>query len=325
MTSILDLGKKGSEFLGVKYPVIAGAMSWISESSLVSAVSNAGGFGVLAASAMSPEQLKEQIVSTKKLTDKPFGVNLILMHPQIMELIDVCVEEKVSHVVLAAGLPKATQIAKLKENNIKIIAFAINLPISQRMIKNGVDALIIEGSEAGGHISHVSTSVLVQEILPNMKDVPLFVAGGIGTSSAVKQYLEMGAYGVQVGTLFAACKESIAHEDFKKAFIKAQAKDAQPSVQLDDDFPIIAVRAINNKASKDFKKCQLDAVQKYKSGELTRHEATLQIEHFWAGALRRAVIDGDVENGSLMAGQSVGFVKEVESVSDVIKKLIQED
>ncbi len=322
MTSVLELGKRGSEFLGVKYPVIAGAMSWISESTLVSAVSNAGGFGVLAASAMNPEQVREEIKKTKSLTNNPFGVNLILMHPQIEELLDVCIEENVSHVVLAAGLPKATQIKKLKENGVKSIGFAVNLPISLRLIKNGIDALIVEGSEAGGHIGHVSTSVLAQEILPNIKDVPLFVAGGIGTHACVNQYLQMGASGVQVGTLFAACKESIAHENFKNSFIRAQAKDAQPSVQLDDDFPVVAVRAINNKASTDFKKCQLDAIQKYKSGELSRLDATLQIEHFWAGALRRAVVEGDVETGSLMAGQSVGFVKEVVSVSDVISKLM---
>jgi enoyl-[acyl-carrier protein] reductase II len=187
-----------------------------------------------------------------------------------------------------------------------------------------VDALIIEGMEAGGHIGPVSTSVLVQEILPNVTDVPVFVAGGIGRGDAIVSYLEMGASGCQLGTRFVCSKESIAHQNFKKAFIHASARDAVPSVQLDPRFPVIPVRAINNKATQDFLEFQAQVIDQFKRSELTQKEAQLQIEHFWGGALRRAVIDGDVENGSLMAGQSVGMVLAEQSIQDIVCELLSQ-
>ncbi len=193
---------RGTEFLGTKYAIMAGAMSWVSEHNLVSAISNAGGFGVLACGSMDTTLLRKEIKLTKQKTNKPFGVNLITMHPEIQGLAKVCVEEKVSHVVLAGGLPKASYMEFLKSSGIKILCFAPALSLAKRLIKLGADALIIEGMEAGGHIGPVSTAVLAQEILPHIKEVPVFVAGGIGRGEMIANYLRMGASGCQLGTKF---------------------------------------------------------------------------------------------------------------------------
>ncbi len=315
------LQKRGTDFLGTRHAILGGAMSWVSERHLVSAISNAGGFGVIACGAMPPALLEKEIEATKALTDKPFGVNLITMHPQLDELVAVCVRQKVGHVVFAGGIPSAASIKAAKEGGAKVIAFAPALVLAKRLIKSGADALVIEGSEAGGHIGPVSLTVLAQEILPNITEVPVFVAGGIGRGEAILAYLEMGAAGVQLGTLFAAAAESIAHENFKKSFVRAAARDAVPSVQLDERFPVIPVRGLVNEGTKRFMRHQAEVLQKFQAGELDKTAAQLEIEHFWAGALRRAVIDGDVENGSVMAGQSVGMVTAVQPVAEIIAAL----
>ncbi|MBT3791146.1 MAG: 2-nitropropane dioxygenase [Alphaproteobacteria bacterium] len=316
------LWARGQEVLGTRYAIMCGAMSWVSERNLVAAISNAGGFGVIACGSMMPDMLDGEIAATQKLTSKPFGVNLITMHPELEALIDVCLARKVSHVVLAGGLPKGADIKRLKEGGAKVIAFAPALALAKRMVKNGVDALVIEGAEAGGHIGPVATSVLAQEILPIIKDVPVFVAGGIGRGEAMAMYLEMGAAGVQLGTRFVCATESIAHENFKKAFIRANARDAIPTVQIDPQFPVIPVRALVNDGTKEFMETQRRVVAKYHAGEVDQTEAQLEIEQFWAGALRRAVIDGDVTGGSLMAGQIVGMVKSEQPTSEIIAELV---
>ena len=315
------LQKRGADFLGTRHAILGGAMSWVSERHLVSAISNAGGFGVIACGAMPPALLEKEIEATKSLTDKPFGVNLITMHPALDELVQVCVRQQVGHVVFAGGIPSAAHIKAAKDGGARVIAFAPALVLAKRLIKSGADALVIEGSEAGGHIGPVSLTVLAQEILPNITEVPVFVAGGIGRGEAILAYLEMGAAGVQLGTLFAAALESIAHENFKKAFIRAAARDAVPSVQLDERFPVIPVRGLVNEGTKRFMRHQAEVVQKFQSGALDKTAAQLEIEHFWAGALRRAVIEGDVENGSVMAGQSIGMVTVVQPVAEIIAAL----
>lgn len=318
------LWKNGCDFLGVEVALLGGAMTWVSNRNLVSAISNAGGFGVIACGSMSPDLLKTEIQATKELTSKPFGVNLITMHPNLEELIDVCGEMKMGHVVLAGGLPSAVSINRLKEHGCKVIGFAPALIIAKKLQKMGIDALIIEGSEAGGHIGPVSTSVLAQEILPEIKDIPVFVAGGIGRGEAIVSYLEMGAAGCQLGTRFVCTTESPAHPNFKKSFIRAQARDAVVSLQLDPRFTVIPVRALANTATERFMKVQAEVIAKYDAGEIPLKEAQLMIEHFWAGALRKAVIEGDVENGSLMAGQSVGMVTSEQTTQEVIDELIQQ-
>lgn len=320
--TLQQLWQRGCDFLGSRYALLGGAMTWVSERNLVSAISNAGGFGVIASGAMSPDLLNAEISATKALTNQPFGVNLISMHPQLLDLVTVCIAHKVSHIVLAGGLPPADAIHKVKSANIKLLCFTPTLSLGRRLIKMGADALIIEGNEAGGHVGPVSTSILAQEILPHIKEVPLFVAGGIGRGEGIVSYLRMGASGCQLGTRFVCARESQAHPNFKKAFIRANSRDAVPSVQLDERFPVIPVRALANKATASFFSMQKEMIQKVNAGELDLKEAQLKIEHFWSGALRLAVVDGDIENGSLMAGQSVGMVTQEQTAEEIIAELI---
>lgn len=315
---------RGAAFLGCDIAVLGGAMTWVSDRHLVSAISNAGGFGVIACGAMDPARLEEELVATRALTTKPFGVNLITMHDRLDELISVAIACGIGHVVLAGGLPPGRAIDRLKAAGIKVLCFAPTLALAKKLIRSGVEALIIEGSEAGGHIGPVSTAVLAQEILPHITDAPVFVAGGIGRGEAIAAYLEMGASGVQLGTRFVCATESRAHPDFKRAFIRASARDAVASVQLDPRFPVIPVRALKNKATKRFEEAQRDIIARVDSHALDPKEAQLAIEHFWAGALRRAVIDGDIEEGSVMAGQSVGLVTREQSVVDIFGELFEE-
>ncbi len=326
MTSKLSsLMQRGTDLLGCEHAILCGAMSWVSERNLVSAISNAGGFGVIACGAMTPELLDTEIAETAKRTSKPFGVNLITMHPDLFRLIGVCGEHKVSHIVLAGGLPPKGSIEAIKATGAKVICFAPALALAKKLIRSGIDALVIEGMEAGGHIGPVATSVLAQEILPPLaEDLPIFVAGGIGSGEMIAAYLKMGASGVQLGTRFACATESIAHPDFKKAFIRGNARDAVTSVQVDPRLPVIPVRALKNKGTEAFARKQIEVAKKLDAGEIEMGAAQLEIEHFWAGALRRAVIDGDIENGSIMAGQSVGMVKAEEPVADIMAQLVAE-
>ena len=322
MSKLDTLMKRGTDFLGCETAIMCGAMSWVSERNLVSAISNAGGFGVIACGAMTPELLDTEIIQTKSLTAKPFGVNLITMHPQIMELIEICGKHTVTHIVLAGGLPPKGSLEAIKNTGAKVICFAPAVSLAKKLVRSGVDAIVIEGMEAGGHIGPVTTSVLAQEILPVVADeVPTFVAGGIATGDMIAAYLEMGAAGVQLGTRFVCAHESIAHADFKKAFIRASARDAVASVQIDPRLPVIPVRALKNKGTEEFAAKQREVASLLDAGAIDMNEAQLQIESFWAGALRRAVIDGDVENGSVMAGQSVGMVTKEEPVAEIIATL----
>ena len=319
-----QLWQRGTEFLGVPYAILGGAMSWLSERHLVSAISNAGGFGVIACGAMEPHALAQEIAATRLLTYRPFGVNLITMHPQLRDLINVCLEAEIGYIVLAGGVPSSAVIQQIKEAGAKVIAFVPTLALAKRLVQIGADALVIEGSEAGGHVGAVSLTVLAQEILPFMREVTVFVAGGLARGDALVSYLEQGASGGQFGTLFAASTESNAHENFKRAFIRASARDAEVSVQLDERFLVAPVRALKNAGSRRFLTHQAEVIQRFQAGELTRKEAQLEIEHFWAGALRRAAIEGDVENGSVMAGQSVGMVEAIQPVRHIITNLVEQ-
>ncbi len=316
------LSARGTAFLGTRHAIMGGAMSWVSERRLVSAISNAGGFGVIACGSMGPDALAAEIAGTQALTRRPFGVNLITMHPELDDLIRVCLEAGVGHIVLAGGVPPGHAVRAVKDGGARLVCFAPALVLARRLVRSGADALVIEGSEAGGHIGPVSLAVLAQEILPHIEEVPVFVAGGIGRGEALLAFLEMGAAGAQLGTRFAAAVESIAHPRFKHAFIAARARDALPSVQLDARFPVIPVRGLANEGAARFLQHQAEVIAHVQSGELTREAGQLSIEHFWAGALRRAVIDGDVEHGSVMAGQSVGMVLAEQPVGEIIGELV---
>jgi len=315
------LWARGREFLGCRIAVMGGAMTWVSERNLVSAISGAGGFGVIACGAMEPDRLALEIAGVHALTDKPFGVNLITMHPRLDALIDVCGEMGVSHVVLAGGLPRRAAMRRVKDRGAKLLCFAPALSLARKLVRDGADALIVEGAEAGGHTGPVATAVLAQEILPQVREVPVFVAGGIGRGEAILAFLEMGASGCQIGTRFAAAEESVAHPRFKQAFLRGEARDAVLSRQVDPRFPVVPVRALANEASRRFGEFQHEVIARYRAGELELKAAQLEIEHFWAGALRRAVLEGDVENGSVMAGQSVGMVKRIEPVAAILDEL----
>ncbi|CAH0495115.1 nitronate monooxygenase family protein [Novosphingobium sp. CECT 9465] len=315
--------RRGAEFLGTEHAILCGAMSWVSERNLVSAISNAGGFGVIACGAMTPELLDAEITATRVLTARPFGVNLITMHPALFDLIAVCAKHKVGHVVLAGGIPPKGSVEAIKDFGAKVLVFAPTLALAKKLLRSGADALVIEGSEAGGHIGPVSTSVLAQEFLPELAaDHVVFVAGGIGRGEMIASYLEMGASGVQLGTRFACATESIAHPAFKKAFFRGNARDAIVSVQVDPRLPVIPVRALKNKGTEEFTAKQVEVAKRLDEGIVDMGQAQLEIEHFWAGALRRAVIDGDVERGSVMAGQSVGMVTKEEPVAEIIAQLM---
>ncbi len=316
------LWARGTAFLGTETAIMGGAMSWLSERHLVSAISNAGGFGVIACGAMTPALLEEEIAATQAMTSKPFGVNLITMHPDLDALIAVCLAARVGHIVLAGGIPPGAAVRAVKDGGAKLICFAPALVLAKRLVRSGADALVIEGSEAGGHIGPVSLTVLAQEILPHIRDVPVFVAGGLGRGEAILAYLELGAAGAQLGTRFVCARESVAHPRFKQAFIRANARDALPSIQLDERFPVIPVRGLVNAGTRRFLAHQAETRDRFESGELSKEAAQLVIERFWAGALRRAAIEGDIEEGSMMAGQSVGMVAAEQPTAEIIAELI---
>ncbi len=322
LTYLPKAWKRGTDFLGTRYAILCGAMTWVSESSLVSAISNAGGFGVLAGGNMPPDLLAKEIAATRNKTPYPFGVNMITVAPNFRAHIDVVVRERAPFAIFAGSIPSGKDIEQVKSAGAKVICFAPVLSLARRMIKQGADALVIEGNEAGGHIGPVATSVLAQEFLLGISEVPIFVAGGIGTGEMIAQYLTLGAAGAQLGTRFVVAEECIAHPRFKEAFIRAQARDAMPTAQFDASLPTIPVRALVNQGTQDFNRLQFELLGKVKSGAMPREEAQVKLEEFWVGALRRAVIDGDVEHGSLMAGQSVAFARRIQPVAEIIDELV---
>ncbi len=318
------LWTRGREFLGVEIPILGGAMTWISESGLVSAICNAGAFGVLAGGNMPPEALEREISLTREKTSKPFGVNLITIAPNFRRHLDQVLDMGLPFVILAGGLPPRDAMARVKASGSRLVCFAPTVGVARSLVREGVDALIIEGHEAGGHVGPVSTAVLAEQILPTIDSVPVFVAGGIGSGVMMVHYLLMGAAGVQLGTKFAVTAESPAHPNFKKAMIKASARAAQPTAQFDPRIPVIPVRALQNESTRDFNTLQLGLVAQLERRQISAREAGRQLEEFWIGGLRKAVVDGDVERGSLMAGQSVGLVREVLPVARLLEQLQEE-
>lgn len=318
------LMQRGCGFLGSDYAIIGGAMTWISNASLVSAMSNAGIFGVLASGAMDGDLLSSEITATQQKTKRNFGVNIIYMNPKLHDLIEVCHEKSVSHIIIAGGVPDKDIVAKIHSYGMQVIGFAPALSIAKRLFKNGIDALILEGCEAGGHVGPISTLVLIQDVLLNMRGYPIFVAGGILRGEIFASMLQLGAWGCQMGSVFACCKESTAHENFKQTFLRANGRDAQTPVQLDKKFPIAPVRAIANTGTEEFIAKQRDILRKFENEEISWEDGRLQLEHFWAGALRRAVVDGDVERGSIMAGQIVELIKEEKKTSEIIAAIMIE-
>ncbi|MCF8307362.1 MAG: nitronate monooxygenase [Ignavibacteriales bacterium] len=316
--------RKGREFLGVEYPIICGGMTWISDFKLIKAVSDAGGFPVFASGNMPIDLFEEQVDLMIKELDKPYGINLITIAPNYRDHYNILLRKEVPFVIFAGSFPRKRDVVTMKEAGKKTMSFASTKSIASKQIGWGVDALILEGSEAGGHIGDVSLIVLLQQVLFEFRDFPIFVAGGIATGRMMAHLLLMGAYGVQMGTIFAMSEECSAHENFKKAFIKARARQAVATPQYDSKLPVVAVRAIFNKGMDQFGKLQLKLLQKLNEGSISREKAQHEIESYWAGSLRLAVQEGDIENGSLMAGQSVGLIKEIKSVKEIMRTLIND-
>lgn len=324
MSRIDTLWTQGKKFLGVRFPVLAGAMTWISDSRFVAAVANEGAFGCLAAGNMEPSLLDAEIKQVRELTNKPFAVNLITIAPNYKKHLAVAAENKVPFIVFAGSFPRHTEIGIAKESGAKIMSFASTESIARRLIDTGVDALILEGSEAGGHVGHVSLGILLQQVLFKVDEVPVFVAGGIASGTYIAHLLLMGAAGVQLGTFFVMTEECRAHPDFKRAFIRAKARDAVATPQIGSELRVVAVRALRNKGLDAFAELQIELLKKRRAGEISHAEAQYRVEDFWVGALGRAVQEGDVDFGSLMAGQSVGLVDEILPLKKALAKLIRE-
>ncbi len=295
-----------TKLLGIKYPVFQGAMAQIARYQLASAVSNAGGLGIIASGGMSPEQLREEIVNCKKYTDKPFAVNLMLMMRNIDEIIDVVIEEGVGIVTTGAGTPRK-YMPKLKEAGIKVIPVIPSVKAAKKMEELGCDAVVVEGMEAGGHVGESTTMALLPQVTSAV-NIPVIAAGGIADGRGVAAAYCLGASGVQMGTVFLATEECPVSENYKNAIIEA----VDTSTTLTGTKFGAPVRGIKNELTKRYH-------------ELEEKSSTLmELEELTLGSLRKAAYEGDVENGSIMSGQIAGLVNEIRPVKDVIEGIFEE-
>lgn len=291
------------EQLGLKYPIIQGAMANISTHKLAAAVSNAGGLGVIAAGGWDADKLREEIRLCKELTDKPFAVNIMLMSPHVADIVTMVVEEEVPVLTTGAGNP-GQYVKMWKEAGIKVIPVVPSVALAKRIAKAGVDALIVEGTEAGGHIGETSTMSLVPQVVDAV-DVEVIAAGGIADARGVVAALSLGAVGVQAGTVFLASEECPIHENYKNAVVKA--KDT--STIVTGRITGAPVRVIKNKMAREYIKIANEGIELEKLEELT------------LGSLRKAVLEGDTDFGSLMAGQIAGMITEVRPVSEILESM----
>ena len=318
------LWRRGAEFLGVRRPILCGGMTWVSDPELVSAVSAEGAFGVLAGGNADPAAFERQIDECLAAARGPFAVNLITIAPHYRAHLEIVRAKNVPFVVFAGSFPKADEVRRVKASGARALAFASERSIAERLVRSGVDGLILEGSEAGGHIGHVSLTILLQQVLFDFRDFPVFVAGGLGDGRLMAHLLLMGARGCQFGTRFVLSEECRVHPAFKQAFLKARAREAVATPQYDSRLHVVAVRALKNAGMEEFGRLQLDLIGRLERGEITREAAQFEVERFWVGALRRAAVDGDVERGSLMAGQSVGLFHDIKPIRRILEDLEDE-
>ena len=294
------------DLLGIEYPIIQGGMANIADHRLASAVSNAGALGLIGAGGWDADRVREEIRKTKKLTDKPFGVNIMLMSPHAEAISDLVIEENIKVVTTGAGNP-GIYMKKWKEAGIIVIPVVPSVAFAKRLARNGADALVVEGTEAGGHIGEISTMVLVPQVVDAV-DIPVIAAGGIADSRGLDAAFVLGAKGVQLGTVLLASHECPIHENYKNKVIKA--KDTETVVTgRQTGAP---VRVLKNKMAREY----LD-LTKYGTASLE------QLEKLTLGSLRKAVFDGDLDGGSFMAGQSAGLVKEIRSCKEILKDIFE--
>ena len=298
---------KINELLGTKYPLIQGGMANIATGEFAAAVSNAGALGLIAGGSLDGEALRNQIRLCRANTDKPFGVNIMMMNPHVDEIAQVVAEEKVPVVTTGAGNP-GKYIEMWKAAGIKVLPIAATVALARRLERAGADAIIVEGTEAGGHIGELTTMAIVPQIVDAV-NVPVVAAGGIASGRQMLAAYALGACGVQVGTCLLVAEECPIHENYKKAVIKAGDTDTVVTGRICGGAP---VRTIKNKMTREF-------IAQERAG------ATMEeLEHFTLGSLRRAVFDGDTQTGSLMAGQVAAMCKEIRPVKDIIDELFED-
>lgn len=290
--------------LNIKYPILQGGMAWVATAELAAAVSNAGGLGVIGAGHMPPDALRKEIQKTKSLTSKVFGVNIMLMSPFVKEVMQVVIDEKVQVVTTGAGNP-GEYIPALKEIGAKVIPVVASVALAKRLERTGVDAIIAEGMESGGHVGEVTTMALVPQVVDAVS-IPVIAAGGIADSRGMVAALALGAEGVQIGTRFVTSQECIAHPNYKQAVLKAKERSTIVT-GVSTGHP---VRVISNKLTREYI-------------EMEKRGASVEdLEKLGAGKLRSAVIDGDVDYGSVMIGQVAGMVSEVKTVEQIVTEII---
>lgn len=292
------------ELLGIKYPIFQGAMAWISGGDLAGAVSRDGGLGIIAGGGMEPSLLRENIRRAKAITSNPIGVNLMLLRPDVADQLDVCIEEGVKVVTTGAGNP-GPFMEKLKNAGIKVIPVIPTVKLAERMEKIGADAVIVEGLESGGHVGTITTMALLPQIVNAVK-IPVIAAGGIASGKQFLAALSMGAEAVQCGTIFLTAKECIIHQNYKDAILKAKDR----STVTTGNFTGHPVRVIDNKLAKEMLELEKNGASKE------------EIEALGKGSLKLAAVDGDAENGSIMAGQVAAMVNEERTTKEILEFLM---
>ena len=295
-----------SRLLGTKYPIIQGGMAWVAEYHLAAAVSNAGGLGIIGAASAPPEVVREQILQVKKLTDRPFGVNIMLLSPNAPEVAKIVIEEKVPVVTTGPGSP-AKYMADWKAAGIVVIPVVASVAMAKIMERTGADAVVAEGMESGGHIGSQTTMTLVPQVVDAVQ-IPVIAAGGIADGRGMAATMMLGAEGIQMGTRFVVADESIVHENYKKRVLAAKDIDSEVT-GTSTGHPI---RVLRNQMSREYLK-----LEKQGAGFEELEQLTL-------GSLRKAVVDGDVVHGSLMAGQSAGLVKKEQTCREIIEEIMKE-
>lgn len=295
---------KLNDLLNIQYPIIQGGMANIATGEFAASVSNAGALGLIGAGGMDTATLKENIEICRKLTDKPFGVNIMLMNPYVEEMAQLVIDEKISVVTTGAGNP-GKYIAKWKEAGIKVLPVVPSVALAKRLERSGADALIVEGTEAGGHIGELSTMALVPQVV-DVVTIPVIAAGGISSGRQLLAAHVLGACGAQLGTCLLVSEECPIHENYKNAIIKAKDTDTTVTGRIAGT----PVRIIKNKMAKTY-------VKREKEGASME-----ELEEYTLGSLRKAVLEGDTDNGSLMAGQVAGMSKEIQPVKTIIENLM---
>lgn len=297
---------KINEMLNIEFPIIQGGMANIATGEFAAAISNAGALGLIGAGGMSAEQLREHIKVCKSLTDKPFGVNIMLMNPEADHMAEVVCEEQVAVVTTGAGNP-GKYVAKWKENGIKVFPVVSSVALAKRLASLGVDGLIAEGCEAGGHIGELTTMAIVPQVCDAV-DIPVIAAGGIASGRQLAAAFILGASGVQVGTCLLASEECPIHKNYKEAIVKAKDNDTIVTGRIGG----APVRVLKNPMAREYVKREKEGADK------------MELEKYTLGSLRKAVVDGDVKAGSLMAGQVSGMVKEIQPARQILENMVRE-